>query len=158
VSAFEEIAAELDYPMYVVTAAAGGERSGCLVGFGTQCSIDPLRFLVCVSKANHTARVAERADVLVVHVLRGGDRAVAELFGEATGDDVDKFSRCRWRAGPGDTPVLEGLDWFGGPVLTRVDGGDHVAFVIDPREGAHERHGPQLGFQAVRDVDPGHRA
>jgi len=31
-----KLVARLEYPMYVVTAAAQGERSGCLVGFGTQ--------------------------------------------------------------------------------------------------------------------------
>ena len=36
----------LDYPMYVVTAAgAGAEWDGCLVGFATQCSIDPARWV-----------------------------------------------------------------------------------------------------------------
>ena len=29
----------------------GDERTGCLVGFRTQCSIDPVRFLVCLSVA-----------------------------------------------------------------------------------------------------------
>lgn len=37
----EALTAALDYPMFVVTVAAGGERAGCLVGFATQCSIDP---------------------------------------------------------------------------------------------------------------------
>ncbi len=39
--AFTELTAAMDYPMFVVTAAAAGEQSGCLVGFATQCSIDP---------------------------------------------------------------------------------------------------------------------
>src|SRR5215208_7631728 len=38
--AFEAIVAQLDYPMFIVTAAAGEERGGCLVGFATQASID----------------------------------------------------------------------------------------------------------------------
>lgn len=37
--------AELDYPMLIVTTRSGGELDGCLVGFSTQCSIDPARFL-----------------------------------------------------------------------------------------------------------------
>jgi flavin reductase (DIM6/NTAB) family NADH-FMN oxidoreductase RutF len=44
---FTKIMGSLDYPMLVVTAAAAGERAGCLVGFATQASIDPARFLVC---------------------------------------------------------------------------------------------------------------
>ena len=55
---FQEMVAGLDIPMFVVTAASGGERSGCLVGFSTQTSIDPPRFLVCISRANHTFGVA----------------------------------------------------------------------------------------------------
>ena len=38
---FVELAREIDYVMYVVTAAAGEERAGCLVGFTTQTSIHP---------------------------------------------------------------------------------------------------------------------
>jgi flavin reductase (DIM6/NTAB) family NADH-FMN oxidoreductase RutF len=157
---FNEIVATLDYPMYVLTVAAGDERSGCLVGFATQCSIDPPRFLVCVSKANHTFRLAERTPVFVVHVLRERDCDLAHLFGEATGDQVDKFARCEWRDGPAGVPVLSGCDWFAGPALERVDGGDHVGFVIDIADAARgtDRDAPQLGFQAVRGLDPGHPA
>ena len=59
----------LDYPMFIVTVAAGDERAGCLVGFATQCSIDPPRFLVCISDKNRTFRVARDADTMVVHLV-----------------------------------------------------------------------------------------
>ncbi|WP_314252060.1 hypothetical protein [Streptomyces sp. DSM 40907] len=36
----------LDGPVYVVTAASGGEREGCLVGFASQCSGDHVGFLL----------------------------------------------------------------------------------------------------------------
>lgn len=39
----------LDHPMYVVTAEADGERAGCLVGYASQCSIQPARFMVWLS-------------------------------------------------------------------------------------------------------------
>ncbi|HSO96046.1 MAG TPA: oxidoreductase, partial [Acidimicrobiia bacterium] len=45
---FEALVAELGYPMYVVTAASGGDVDGCLVGFATQCSISPPRFVACL--------------------------------------------------------------------------------------------------------------
>jgi hypothetical protein len=65
--------ARLDYPMFVVTVAdAGtGERAGCLVGFATQCSINPFRFLVCLSRANRTHRVASRSEVLAGQAAGG---------------------------------------------------------------------------------------
>ncbi|MFI6416099.1 flavin reductase family protein [Streptomyces sp. NPDC050842] len=92
---------ELDAPMYVVTAASGGERAGCLVGFASQCSIDPPRFAVWLSVANHTYRVAREAEYLTAHVLHRDERAPAELFGEETGDRVDKFATIGWRPGEG---------------------------------------------------------
>ncbi|HEY3020115.1 MAG TPA: flavin reductase, partial [Solirubrobacteraceae bacterium] len=91
--AFNAVVGDLDYPMFIVTAAAAGERAGCLVGFATQTSIDPARFLVCVSRRNRTYGVACAARALGVHVVPAGASALAELFGGETGDDVDKFAR-----------------------------------------------------------------
>lgn len=158
IGAAEAIATDLDSPMWIVTAGEGQERSGCLVGFATQCSIDPHRWLVCISKANHTAAPAARTDVLVVHLLRAGDRALAVRFGEESGDGVDKFAGLRWHPGPAGAPVVDGLDWFAGQVLARHDVGDHVAVLLAPFAGACDHHDRQLGFQAVRDLDAGHAA
>lgn len=159
-TAFETLVADLDYPMFVVTAAADGQRAGCMVGFATQCSIAPARLLLCISKRNFTFDVAARASVLVVHFLGQEDLGVARLFGGETGHQVDKFARCRWQPGPGGAPVLEvGRGWIAGNVLEHVPFGDHVGFVVEPFAGLVGDAGtPQLGFQAVRDLQPGHRA
>lgn len=156
--AFESLVGGLDYPMYLVTAAAAdGERSGCLVGFATQASITPRRFLVMVSKANHTFAVASDAVVLIVHVLRPADHELAERFGETTGDRVDKFDGLAVLDGPGSAPVIEGLDWFAGRVLSTFDCGDHVAFLLAPNDGVALRTAQgQLGFQSVKGMEPGH--
>jgi flavin reductase (DIM6/NTAB) family NADH-FMN oxidoreductase RutF len=151
------IVADLDYPMLIVTAACGDERAGCLVGFAAQCSIDPLRFMVWISKKNHTYRVARRADVLVVHFPASSDRGLAELFGGQTGDEVDKFSRCQWRPGPSGTPVLtDCARWVAGRIVERADMGDHLGFVLDPVDGEAGTWPGQLGFQQVADIAPGH--
>jgi flavin reductase (DIM6/NTAB) family NADH-FMN oxidoreductase RutF len=145
--------------MIIVTAAApDGRRSGCLVGFWTQCSIDPPRVLACISKANYTFGVAEAAPVLAVHWLADDDRGLAELFGGHTGDEVDKFERCSWSPGPDGVPVLDGVKgWVAGPVRARFDAGDHVAFLVDAEWGAtSEPEAEELGFQAVKDLEPGH--
>jgi flavin reductase (DIM6/NTAB) family NADH-FMN oxidoreductase RutF len=157
--ALQRLAARTDTPMAIVTAAApDGRRSGCLMGFWTQCSIHPPRVLPCISKTNHTLEVAIASEVLVVHWLGDDDRGLAELFGGTTGDDVDKFERCSWRPGPGGVPVLDGVKgWVGGPVAGRFDVGDHVAFVVDAEFGAaDDPSSGELGFQAVKDVEPGH--
>ena len=157
--ALQHLAASTDSPMAIVTAVApDGRRSGCLVGFWTQCSIHPPRILACISKANHTFEVAEAAPALAVHWLARDDQGLAELFGGETGDEVDKFERCSWRTGPGGVPVLEGVKgWVAGPVLDRFDVGDHVGFVIGAADGrVDEPSVDQLGFVAVKEMDPGH--
>jgi flavin reductase (DIM6/NTAB) family NADH-FMN oxidoreductase RutF len=156
--AFERLVAALDYPMIVATTAAGDDRAGCLVGFSTQCSIDPPRYAVFISKKNHTADVAARAQTMVVHVLRPGDKPLARLFGEETGDEVSKFDQCTWSPGPGGAPVIEGCDWFAGCIVDRVDVGDHVLHLLDVLADANAQSTDrgQLGFQALRDLEAGH--
>lgn len=158
-AALHRLAAGLDAPMVIVTAVApDGDRSGCLVGFSTQCSIHPPRVLACLSKVNHTLSVAAAAAVLAVHWLADDDRRLAELFGSQTGDEVDKFQCCSWWPGPGGVPILDGVKgWVAGPVVGRFDVGDHVAFVVEPEAGADEEpFADQLGFQAVKGLEPGH--
>ncbi len=154
---FESIVAELDTPVYVVTTAVGAERDGCLVGFASQCSIEPPRFGVWLSKENRTYRAALTAQTLVVHVLRHGDEDLAQLFGGETGDAVDKFEDVDWHAGPDGCPVLARCDWFAGSIIDRVDTGDHVAFLLAPRAGRHQRSDiPHLGIQQIGDIEAGH--
>jgi flavin reductase (DIM6/NTAB) family NADH-FMN oxidoreductase RutF len=160
-TAFERLVASLDYPLFVVTAASNGERAGCLIGFATQCSIHPPRFLACLSVKNRTFQVARDAEVLVVHVLREDDKETAELFGGETGDDVDKFAMTEWRDGPGGVPVLVGVEaWFAGRVLEVVDLGDHHGFVLEPIDADVDRPAPgdELSFQQAKDIDAGHPA
>jgi len=155
--AFDAIVAELDSPTYVVTTAAGDERDGCLVGFASQCSIQPPRFGVWLSKENRTYRIALSAATLVVHLLRQGDQDLARLFGALTGDQVDKLKGVEWRPGPDGCPVLARCDWFAGSIVERVDTGDHVAFVLAPSGGVCERSGTrQLGMQEIGDIEAGH--
>jgi flavin reductase (DIM6/NTAB) family NADH-FMN oxidoreductase RutF len=46
---FDRLVEMLHYSMFVVTTRADGDLSGCLVGFATQISILPARFLAGVS-------------------------------------------------------------------------------------------------------------
>lgn len=153
------VLSDLDYPMLVVTAADGAARAGCLVGFATQCSIDPVRLSVWISKANRTWRVAVSTEVLAVHFLAADQAALASLFGGETGDEVDKFAACRWHAGPEGVPLIDDCArWIVGRVLRRDDGGDHVGHLLAPIAASAGVWQGQLGFQAVRGLDPGHAA
>jgi flavin reductase (DIM6/NTAB) family NADH-FMN oxidoreductase RutF len=154
---FAELVGQLDYSMFIVTTAAGGDRGGCLIGFASQVSIDPPRFLACLSVKNRTARVAAGARVLVVHFVPEDAVELAELFGGETGDEIDKFARCEWRPGPDGAPVLSGLEnWFAGRVLERLDFGDHRGFLLEPIDGQVGRGESTLTFRRAKWIAPGH--
>lgn len=145
--------------MCVVTAVAGTERSGCLVSFSSQCSIQPVRFVVWISKANHTYAVARAADRLAVHLLTREQHELAALFGGQTGDRTDKFAHVPWTLGHGGSAVLEeAAAWFVGSVEQRVDGGDHVGFVLTPEDWGSRTDGPLLRLDDALDISPGHPA
>jgi flavin reductase (DIM6/NTAB) family NADH-FMN oxidoreductase RutF len=156
---FNALVADLDFPMFIVTAAAGEERGGCLVGFATQCSIDPPRFLVCISEKNRTLRVAGNAEALGVHFVPEDATDVVELFGSRTGDEVDKFALAAWRPGPYGVPLLERCqNRFVGRVLNRIDGGDHIAFVLEPVFAERGHPVAPFPFHRAQRIEPGHEA
>ena len=158
--AFDRLMSLLDYPMYVVTTSVDDQSAGCLVGFTSQVSIGPPRFLVGLSKRNHTYRVAQRAGHLAVHLVPRRHCELVRLFGSETGDRTDKFTRCAWHLGPNGMPILDdAAGWFVGDVLSRYDVGDHVGFLIEPVAGsAPDKFDQLVTFSDVRDLEPGHEA
>jgi flavin reductase (DIM6/NTAB) family NADH-FMN oxidoreductase RutF len=157
---FNALVSDLDYPMFIVTTAADGERAGCLVGFATQASIHPSRFLVCLSDKNRTFRVAARAELLGVHFLPAERDDLAQLFGGHTADDgFDKFAQTAWSPGPGGVPLLDGCpNRFVGRILDRFGLGDHVAHLLEPVEAQHPTSSEEFTFHRAKRIEPGHEA
>jgi flavin reductase (DIM6/NTAB) family NADH-FMN oxidoreductase RutF len=156
---FVELTGRLNYPMLLVTTATDGERSGCLVGFSTQCSIDPPRFIVCLSDKNHTTRIASTAAALAIHFPPAEALDLAELFGSETSDEIDKFSLCQWHVGPLGLPIIdECRRWFVGTILERQKLGDHVTFILKPIEVCDDGADDTLTFSDVEHLEPGHDA
>jgi flavin reductase (DIM6/NTAB) family NADH-FMN oxidoreductase RutF len=151
------LAGRADYPLYVVTASHGEDLGGCLAGFVTQCSIRPLRYLVCISKQNRTFHLAEAARFLALHLLGRDQTEAARWFGEATGDQVDKLGPVAWHGGPDGVPVLDHCAaWVAGPVLDRHPVGDHEAFVLAAVHGGPGDHEGVLLFRSAPPLNPGH--
>jgi flavin reductase (DIM6/NTAB) family NADH-FMN oxidoreductase RutF len=156
----------LDGPLVIVTTISRrGERAGCLVGFTTQASMDPPRFLVLLSRRNHTFGVARDADLLAVHLVPGARHDLAEQFGSETGDRIDKFATVGWSEGPGGVPLVEGCPhWFVGRILNQRAYGyqdcDHVPFLLEPIEVSDPGSlGEELlRLSGVTDLEPGHEA
>ncbi len=155
---FQRLVGALDYPLFLVTATDGDEHDGCIVGFTTQCSIHPPRFLVCLSVKNRTWRIAGRADALAVHVVPRERRDLAELFGGETADDRDKLAGVAWTAGPGGVPLIDELRArFVGRIVERHDyGGDHTGFLLAPVDAEAAERPDELSFQQGKDIPPGH--
>jgi flavin reductase (DIM6/NTAB) family NADH-FMN oxidoreductase RutF len=163
--AVDAVVASFDAAMVVVTAADGDERDGCLVGFHSQGSISPRRYVVWLSRANRTYRIAQRSTHLAVHAVGAGDHDLAERFGGTTGDEVDKLAGVEWSPGPGGVPLLAALPMrVVGRVLTELDlpDADHVGFVLDPVAGGAGPDDPgteaPLRLHDATDIEPGHPA
>jgi flavin reductase (DIM6/NTAB) family NADH-FMN oxidoreductase RutF len=158
--AFDQLIASLDPPMAIVTAVSGDERAGCLIGFHAQCSISPPRYVVWLSKANHTFRVAVHARHVAVHFLGQDDEPLARLFGTVSGDEVDKFARCAWEPGDGGVPVL--TDCANRLVAERValldEGSDHVCLVLQPTAVSAGTPFRPLRLSQVEHLQPGHES
>ena len=148
----------MDNAVVVVTAADSSQRSGCLVGFVTQVSIRPWRIMAALSKDNHTFSVAQRAEHLVLHLLTDRDRPMARLFGELSGDDIDKLALVPCTEGPGHTVMVRGLSGLITRVVDRVDFGDHVGHVLEPVGSFGPDPGDRrsMTMNDVADFEPGH--
>ena len=150
----------IDYPYFIVTVRSPeAEMSGCLAGFVTQCSIDPPNFLVCISKVNHTFGVAEHSPGMGLHLLGGQQVDLARLFGEETGDVVDKFASVDWRLGVTGAPLLvDAAVSMEGQVLGHFSVGDHEAFVMRGVRAVAGGHAGLLTLRSAPPFNPGHPA
>ena len=155
-----DLTADLDYPMVVVTAVDGEDREGCLVGFSSQCSISPLRVMIWISKVNRTSDVATQAEALAVHYL--STKRTASWPSSSAAPPATRStssSGARGHRGPSGAAILDDCArWFVGRVLERLDSGDHTGLLLEPVASQVEPWEGQLGYQLIRDLDPGHPA
>lgn len=150
------VVTSVDAPLVVVTTVAESERSGCVVGFHTQSGINPSRYCLWLSKANHTFQVALRSRWLGIHFLTEDQRDLAVHFGGQSGEDADKFSGLDLEEGPDGLPLLTACpDRLVVERLALVDdGGDHVCVSTEVREVHGGEFRPFRMHQAMG-IDPG---
>ena len=157
---FDELVASVDPAMVIVTTVSGGERAGCLVGFHAQCSITPPRYVVWLSKANHTFRVGVHARHFAVHFLGEGSEDLPRLFGTVSGDTTDKFARCAWDPGDGGVPLLRECPtrFVAERVALLDEGSDHVCLVLSPTGVSAPAPFRPLRLSQVQHLEPGHES
>jgi flavin reductase (DIM6/NTAB) family NADH-FMN oxidoreductase RutF len=157
---FNALVSALDFPLFIVTTAHDGDRDGALVGFATQASIHPPRFLVGLSDKNHTTRIALQSQYLGVHFVPAERDDLAQHFGGVTADkDPGKLDEVAWTEGPHGVPLIDDCpNRFVGRVLERLDAGDHIAHLLEPvaAEKAADYH--EFSFHRAKRIEPGHEA
>ena len=159
--AIGELVDRADPPLYVVTTAAAGERAGCVVGFATQASIDPPRFLVAISKANRTWQRRPRPRATSRCICSGASGLMSSTCSAAR--PVTRSTSSNSAIGPRATagvPLLDGAAaWFVGRVIERFDFGDHVGHLLQPVRGGTATTSPDaVTLHDADDLSPGHPA
>ena len=150
----------IDAPLVIVTTALADERAGCLVGFHSQSGIDPHRYSVWLSKANHTYLLGLRARYLSVHFLASADLALAEVFGTRCSVETDKFAGLDIETDERGIPLLRGCQ--NRLVLERIavldDGGDHVCLTTRVVSAQSEGEFTPLRVSDAEHLEPNHPA
>jgi flavin reductase (DIM6/NTAB) family NADH-FMN oxidoreductase RutF len=154
----DDLVRRADSAMVVVTVGSPDGLFGCLVGFHTQVSLEPLRYAVCLSDENATFRAAADVTELGVHLLGRSQLGLAALFGEVSADEgVDKFEQCEWDRDGVGPPILRAvLAWFVGTIIDRVPLGDHTAHILEPSRCGRGPDEPPLRYHATSGFEAGH--
>ena len=155
---FASLIHRFDSPLVIVTTATANERSGCVVGFHCQVSIDPERYLVGISRTNHTADLLADVDLLAVHRVTEEQHDLVVHFGGETGDEVDKFESIPWAEGEGGVPLLDDCPGrFLGRVVGRPESdGDHHLLILEPARVDTGNHRPSFRLGQADDIEAGH--
>ena len=94
-----------------------------------------------------------------LHLLGEDQVDLARLFGEETGDLVDKFASVDWRLGPTGAPLLvDAAVSMEGQILGHFSVGDHEAFLMRGVRAVAGRHPGLLTFRNGPPLQPGHPA
>ena len=106
---------KITYGLYVVSAQAEGQRSGCVVNTLQQVTAEPVRLAVTVNKESLTCQLIQKAG----------------RFGFRTGKDMDKFEGipCKEDAAGMPYPTATACAHYSCKVEQTLDLGTHLMFV-----------------------------
>ncbi len=124
---------KLSYGLFVLTAAAGGRESGCIINTAGQVTDTPNRISITVNKANFTHDLTLESGKFNLSVLsKAASFDTFRHFGFQSGRDTDKFAgyaHCR-RSANGLYVVTDGVNaCLSAKVEQTVDLGTHTLFI-----------------------------
>lgn len=149
---------KITYGLYVVSAEAEGQRSGCVVNTLQQVTAEPVRLAVTVNKENLTCQLMEKAGRFTAVALdQRTDMMLVGRFGFRTGKDFDKFegiSSAKDQAGM-PYPLEAVCAHYSCKVEQTVDLGTHLMFVGVAEESEILSEEEPLTYSYYRNVIKG---
>lgn len=124
---------KLTYGLFVLTSAADGKDSGCIINTAGQVTSEPNRISIAVNNSNFTADLVKKSGKFNLSIL--SEEAVFDTFrhfGFQSGRTADKFAGfpdCR-RSANGLYYVTAGTNgWISATVEQSLDLGSHTLFI-----------------------------
>jgi flavin reductase (DIM6/NTAB) family NADH-FMN oxidoreductase RutF len=149
--------AQLDPPLWLVTAADGGRRGGLIATTVTQASIvaEMPRQILTVAKRHHTHALIEASGAFAMHLIDETQLDLVWRFGLQSGRDIDKLAGLQLRSGATGSPLLAlALAWFDCRVEARMDSGDRTIYLAAVVDGWVQRTAPPLTSRRLFDIAP----
>jgi flavin reductase (DIM6/NTAB) family NADH-FMN oxidoreductase RutF len=138
-AAISAIFNQLDHELWLVTAQAGGLRSGLIATCISVASIVPEmpRVLIGLSHQQFTRELVEAGGAFALHLFSEQQLDWVWRFALSSGRDVDKFAGLSWKAGAGGSPILaDALGWLDCRLETRLDAGDRTFYLAEVLDGS----------------------
>ncbi len=136
----DNVVRRIDRPIWVVTAAAVGQRSGLLATWVAAASIDPEQPLMMVGIApNHlTCKLVMASGAVALHLVDAENISNYMQFCLSSGGVEDKFSSHNVKIGKTGSPLLVGsLASLDCQVVDAWDTGDRIFFIVEPIEATN---------------------
>ena len=149
---------KITYGLYVVSAEAEGQQSGCVVNTLQQVTAEPVRLAVTVNKENLTCRLMEKAGRFTAVALdQRTDMMLVGRFGFRSGKDFAKFdgiSSAKDQAGM-PYPLEAVCAHYSCKVEQTMDLGTHLMFVGVAEESEILSEEEPLTYSYYRNVIKG---
>jgi flavin reductase (DIM6/NTAB) family NADH-FMN oxidoreductase RutF len=152
-----KVYAQLDPPLWLVTAADGGRRGGLIATTVAQASIvkEMPRQLITVDKRHNTHALIEGSGAFAMHLIDERQLDLVWRFGLQSGRDVDKFAGLAFRTGTTGSPLIaDALGWFDCRLEARMDSGDRTVYLAEVVDGRLERTDPPLTNRRFFELAP----
>ena len=149
---------KITYGLYVVSAQAEGQRSGCVVNTLQQVTAEPVRLAVTVNKDSLTCQLIQKAGRFAAVALdQRADMMAIGRFGFRTGRDMDKFEGIPFRVDAAGLhyPTATACAHYSCKVEQTVDLGTHLLFVGLAEESEILTEDEPLTYSYYRNVIKG---